>query len=725
MTFLNTALLAGAAAGAIPIAIHLLQRRRRKLVQWGAMQLLSTNTSQRNRSLQLDHLLLLLLRAAIPVALALCMAKPLIPGLPTNNDSIPTSLVILLDDSASMGDGTPSSPLGQAKSAAESLLKALPRGSEVSVIPLTDPDAPIVELTTDIPGASRKTLTRASQAAAARITDSLDAAATLLTRSHNARRRLAILSDFQASNWSASDGDSRLETLKRIHAQQPPPSVSIFQTRTSTAQNTAVESLEFSRIPTGPDQKLRFVATLHNYGTTPRNGVQVQWKIDGQKLSSTQIDLPQRQRAQIILEKAFSEVGDHSVEVASDPDSLPFDDSLTAVVTIHHPLPVLLVNGRPSREPLQGETDFLEIALQSKTSQLQDGPSFFQTSVIDPSAFAAKNLLQTRTVILADIRTLGAQQVRDLETFVRAGGGLIFFPGRQTDSVWANKVLHNNGQGLLPSPISTFSSEGTARNQPALSVAKPYPRHPILDPFQPSESAFDDLRINAWFSLHHASHLSQHEGQMQPADILSLDNGDALFVEGKFGAGTVIQSAVPCGTEWTNLPTRPAFVPLVQRMVAYCAIGSEPATAIEPGARLPVNLPSRFAGQTVTIINPLGKATQVPLHLKDECATGQFASTHTPGIYRASFPAGDTRTYAVNPPNEESDLAPLNKDAVEAFASASRTSVSKSPTELVSSIRDAGGGREIWRPLVWTTLLLLIAELFLNHSFSRVRKAAK
>lgn len=725
MTFLNTVLLAGTAAGGIPVAIHLLQRRRRKVVHWGAMQLLSPKTNQRNRTLQLDHLLLLLLRAAIPVVLALCMAKPLIPGLPADTDPSPTSLVILLDDSASMGDGAPSSALGQVKSAAASLLKALPRGSEVSVIPLTDPDAPLVELTTDIPGASRKTLMRPSQVAGARISDSLDAAATLLNRSHNARRRLAILSDFQASNWPVSEGESRLQILHRIQTQKSPPGISIFQTQAAQAQNTAIESLEFSRVPTGPNQRLRFVATVHNHGTTPRNGIQVRWKVDGQTLSSTQIDLPQKQRTQVVLEKAFSETGDHTVQVSSDSDSFPFDDAFTAVVTVHNPIPVLLVNGRPSREPLQGETDFLEIALQSKTSHQQDGSSFFQTSVIDPSALTSKTLEQTRTVILADVRTLGAQQVRDLENFVKGGGGVIFFPGRQTDSVWANKALHNNGEGLLPSPISAFSSEGTGRNQPVLSVAKPYPRHPILEPFQPSQSAFDDLRIKAWFSLHHESPRSGSEGQRHLGEILSLDNGDALFMEGKFGAGTVIQSAVPCNAEWTNLPTRPAFVPLVQRMASYCAIGSDPVTNIVSGARLPVNLPPRFAGQTATIINPLGKTTQVPLYLKDERAIGQFASTHAPGMYRASFPSGDTRTYAVNPPKEESDLEPLNTEAMDALAKACATSVSRSPTELVFSIRDAAEGREIWRPLVLATLLLLFAELCLSHRFSRTRKAAR
>ena len=40
MTFLNLAMLAGLAAVAIPIIIHLLNRQRATIVDWGAMRFL-------------------------------------------------------------------------------------------------------------------------------------------------------------------------------------------------------------------------------------------------------------------------------------------------------------------------------------------------------------------------------------------------------------------------------------------------------------------------------------------------------------------------------------------------------------------------------------------------------------------------------------------------------------------------------------------------------------
>ena len=81
MLFLNLMLVGGALAGGIPLAIHLLRRNNPRVVFWGAMQFLAAKTLQQRRRVQLERLLLLLLRIAIPVVLALCMARPVVSWL--------------------------------------------------------------------------------------------------------------------------------------------------------------------------------------------------------------------------------------------------------------------------------------------------------------------------------------------------------------------------------------------------------------------------------------------------------------------------------------------------------------------------------------------------------------------------------------------------------------------------------------------------------------------
>ena len=79
MNFVNP-LLFGAFALAIPIIIHLFHKSRFQIVKWGAMHLLEAVIRTNQRRIQIEQIILLIIRAAIPALLALCMARPLWKG---------------------------------------------------------------------------------------------------------------------------------------------------------------------------------------------------------------------------------------------------------------------------------------------------------------------------------------------------------------------------------------------------------------------------------------------------------------------------------------------------------------------------------------------------------------------------------------------------------------------------------------------------------------------
>src|SRR6516162_8767557 len=72
---LNLLMLAGLAAVAIPPIIHLLNRRRFDVVDWGAMQFLQVSEVTRRR-LMLEEVLLMLLRMGLLAVLVLALAGP-------------------------------------------------------------------------------------------------------------------------------------------------------------------------------------------------------------------------------------------------------------------------------------------------------------------------------------------------------------------------------------------------------------------------------------------------------------------------------------------------------------------------------------------------------------------------------------------------------------------------------------------------------------------------
>ncbi len=102
MMFLNAMLLGGTLAASIPLIIHLLNRTRFKLVDWGAMHLLESAIKINTRRVQWQALLLLLLRMLIPIVLALCLARPVLTAWRTAAGGNEHSVVLVIDNSLSM-----------------------------------------------------------------------------------------------------------------------------------------------------------------------------------------------------------------------------------------------------------------------------------------------------------------------------------------------------------------------------------------------------------------------------------------------------------------------------------------------------------------------------------------------------------------------------------------------------------------------------------------------
>src|SRR5262249_58062471 len=106
LTLLSPLLIWGTLLGAIPIIIHLLNRRRFRRVEWAPMRYLKLTIQRNRRRIQFEQLLLLLLRIAVLVLLFFYLARPVVNPtglerwLGTGGHS---SQVVLIDDSLSMG----------------------------------------------------------------------------------------------------------------------------------------------------------------------------------------------------------------------------------------------------------------------------------------------------------------------------------------------------------------------------------------------------------------------------------------------------------------------------------------------------------------------------------------------------------------------------------------------------------------------------------------------
>src|SRR5262245_37835801 len=138
--FLNTLMLLGLIAVAIPPLIHLLNRRRFNVVDWGAMQFLQISETTRRRLL-IEEIILMLLRMGLIAIMVLALASPypISPWLTRMMSRVGSKanrdVVLVFDGSYSMGfTGEPKTPHEKAKEWALAYVAELTAGDSVAIL---------------------------------------------------------------------------------------------------------------------------------------------------------------------------------------------------------------------------------------------------------------------------------------------------------------------------------------------------------------------------------------------------------------------------------------------------------------------------------------------------------------------------------------------------------------------------------------------------------------
>ena len=205
MAFLNPVFLSALALVGIPLLIHLIRRRKQKIVQWAAMEFLRQSQKKQRRRMRIEEFILLALRMLIVILACLAFARPVLRSIGAALLSQNTRIyaVIVLDNSYSMGfkarDGKTS--LARAQTYTKQILsKILKPGDSASLVLLSDkPDVLI-----NSPSFDRDLIERRINAVTLkdRGTDYLATAQLvnkLLKASHATVKEVYWLSDDQAS----------------------------------------------------------------------------------------------------------------------------------------------------------------------------------------------------------------------------------------------------------------------------------------------------------------------------------------------------------------------------------------------------------------------------------------------------------------------------------------------------------------------------------------------
>ncbi len=741
MTFLNIILLGGLSAASIPIIIHLLHKRQFKVVKWAAMHLLIPLERRQRRRIQIEQLLLLIVRCLIPAVLALLMSRPVLTGMQSLMGGAKTSVVVALDNSYSMEVGTKNrNTFTEARDTTSQVIRHLGRGSEVGVVLMRGvPGSLLDEATYNTDRADRELRKLQTGYGSAAVPASLELAVGMLGKMHEVQRELVIVSDFQKISWGESDDIERARIanlLKKLPVATP---VTFIHIGHEDKNNVSVQSLDFSRFLLGVGQKFQVRANLKNHGDTAHPSLRVYFKVDNQERGVAQIALAPHETGQVLFTHTFDAAGSHVVAVEADaPDSLKQDNSLLAAVPVWDNLPVLLINGNPGRGPLEGETDFLEIALRPYSSSKNSLADLITTTVIEPERNLAPALKDKRVAVLANVAQLKSQQIKLLEDFVHNGGGLLIFPGDRIKTPWYNTQFYADGKGLFPLRLTTLEG-GLDDDAPHTAILVQHFEHPALSLFNdPRRGNLASATVRLWYKFDEKGKITDFAKSViskkppetrdapktdgAPFILARLSTGDPYLIEKKFGEGTVIAASVPCGGEWSNLPTRPIYLPLMQQLVTYLAAKFDPPRNVDIGHPLVAVLPASFSGKTLELSDPDGRKYKLTVKSAGGRALVSFNDTRRPGLYILETPDKKVVHFVVNTTRAESDLTQLTADEIKTVAKPFNAEVVSTWGEYRKLEQRRRYGRDLWRPLLWSLVGLVFIELVLQQRITRSQR---
>lgn len=812
-------MLFGLVAVAIPIIIHLLNRRRARMVDWGAMQFLLASLASRNRRILIEEIVLMALRCLTVALLVVAMARPFLPtrtglswavALPavviaavlvaiagsawsyrrarwallaagailllagaaavaiehlrqdrqwSGQGGAEKDIAIVIDGSMSMGlSSSDRTNFQRGLDEARAVIAAARPADAISII-LAGPTPRFI---VPAPISDRKELAskldlQRPTNGSMQVLDALNAAASSLAEGHNPGKRVILITDGQGVGWHL-DSESRWRFLSATCAELPtrPELICRRLPLPENFKNVCVAGVSLSRKVVGTDRELEISVKLTNTGMSPITPSGLELLIDGEQAA--------RQTVGEITANASETLGfrhrfeTHGPKVVTArvicEDDLEVDNAVNRVVNVMEELPVLVVEGAPSRRPLGGAAAFVRIALApppddspplpgwrkkpggQKTPPDGKPPRYLIVPRVVSLTDLAKieDLSRYRVVILANAAVLPKKFAERLPAFVRKGGGLLIVLGDRCEPRFYNTWIDETGKGLSPAKIKQRVSAGRMPVRLALKTFG----HPTLAGkiADPGQSDAEKAAIAAYWRLD----TDDKDATVRVGGM--FDSGHAFLVERKLGRGFILITAISLDRRDSSLPGLKCFVPLVHELVYFLAEPLAVAGNVKPGTEVALRLPEpgpaagKFTpGDAINVAAPGGRLTEGVVSIREGKLRAHFTGTEEPGLYRfllAGSGKGPT-TQGASRSNElpfvvlgdpqESQLEMMTEQDFERVGAYVKVSHAHTTDELAAFIAGGVPGQELWKYLVIFAAIALVGEIALTRWIAVRRKA--
>jgi len=752
----------GVAAVGIPVAIHILSRMRRQPVRWGAMRFLEIAYRQQKNKLRLENWLLLAVRCLIVGILGLALSGPVLTGcagsLTSGLDTSGRVVHLVIDDAlSSTAQETADQTRFQRHIAeAKQIIDTLEPRDRVAVWALARPARAVVADATP----DRESIAQALDALAPRASRSdLPAALELVGEqvredgTPRDRALVVVLGDLAgaSAHWSEPTPAAlaNLGDRARVLVAAPSAASGNVQLTSLTPRRTLV----LARSPDGGSAGAvavaltarRFAAGAEDASATLDLTVR---DAEGKVVSRTQRDArwaPGQVEATLNVELPLdngSSAADGPVAVEARlapgalPDAIPGDNVLLATAEVRGALAVGLIDepGNVAADAI-APGEFVARALAPLTEVNGSG---MRVAALSPTTLTAETIdaLDAAVLLRPDLLPAGAWE--QLAQFTARGGLLwVVVPPGEASAVWTDPMRRafELDWRIGLEPVSLAESAGGlaldtgARAPEALELIganwgellRPVRVTRKLECIVPADQA--------WLALEDKATPRDEDALAEAPGLRESTTGTrrALLAQQRVGEGSVLLLSAALDADWTNLPTKPVFVPLLHETLRG-VLGSSPRGI---GLATAGDQPTLGAGWVgVAQVQQAGTAEQpgVVLALRpigDGLVTTQ-AAAEKPGVYRAASADGVAAggLLAVNPDTSAGDTRPATDQQINQWFAGIGDWETLNLGQLAEQLAGQAHRPNVGWALLWVVLALVALETILARLASHAKRGA-
>jgi hypothetical protein len=602
-------LLWGSLAVAAPIIIHLLSKRKFRILDWAAMDFLLEAERKNRRRVQLENILILLLRCLAIALLALLAARPFFQPQSTSQlagEGAGFERVFVLDDSASMqalGDNK-RIVFDAAKESLAAFIESLAEShpsDRVTVLTTSAPESPLFNARFLKTAASEGGSSNATEEGAAEIARTIkaleptdrvaDLDRTLLAVEKLLRadadqinRVVYILSDFRKRDWvlktPAGEDRGPIQLIKKKIAPNA-LAVQLNDVGSDDARNLVVTGI---RVLDEGDQPNAWVAgvpakivvTVKNTGPDAVDKVDVELAAGDagtQRLTIDAIRPGEEQPATFTVTLTPETDGEPKaanllVRASIDrADVLRTDNERLLAGRVSPGVKVLIVDGDQGEDPREGERAALMGVLNPAGYRTR-----FKVDWANDAVFGdGLNLDQYECIFICNVYRLPEEQIANLDKWVHNGGGLVFALGNRIDEQFYNEKLYQEGKGLLPLRIA--GKQGDEKGENLVAFAVENANHPMWNFLKQSNIRPETVKISQWWRGELPKETTDSKTTVA-AKITDPDvaGGTPAIVDRPVGLGRTMAITIPLDFEWSDWAgSNPTYAMAMTELASWIA----------------------------------------------------------------------------------------------------------------------------------------------------------